>query len=418
MAADFGSLALTRPVFELVCGHFGLRERLLRHWEVEDWGAFVRDYLAEAYQEQHPAAHINDLNWLADEETLIINGRWLPDPQSLDSLDFRTIGTCDGIPVYAVLTADEALHLCDGTWESTVRRIAASRRTVPTGGRVFRYPWDLVHHNATQISHDFELRGCGHVLPELHPQVACLGPPSSIHIRSSVRIDPFVVIDARGGPVSIDEGAVLQPFTRLEGPCHIGRETQLFRANIKAGTTLGPVCRIGGEIDSSIIIGYSNKYHDGFLGHSYIGAWCNLGANTLSSDLKIDYSTIRVPLNGTSIDTGMSKVGCFIGDFTKTGIGSLFNTGTSIGIMSLILPSGDYAPRYVPSFSAFMGGELTSGLPLERWLEAIRATLARRGAEMTGAQERLYRFLQESTKPDRDEAALRYQAGRTSISIP
>ncbi len=416
-AGDFGSLALTRPVFELVCGHFGLRERLLRHWEVDEWGVFVRHFLAEAYHEQHPEAHVNDLNWLCDDTTLLINGRWLPDPQSLDELDGDSIGVCGETPVYAVLSGDEALHLCDGTWETTLRQVGASRRTVETGGRVFRYPWDLVEQNATQISYDFELSGCGHVLPEPHPQIACLGPPALIHIRPSVRVDPFVVIDARGGPVSVDDGAILQPFTRLEGPCHIGRETQLFRANVKAGTTLGPVCRVGGEIEASIMIGYSNKYHDGFLGHSYVGAWCNLGANTLSSDLKVDYSAVRVPLNGISIDTGMKKVGCYIGDFTKTGIGALFNTGTSIGMMAMVLPSGDYAPRFVPSFCGVRGGELTPGLPLERWLETVRATLERRNVQMTAAQERLYRFLQQATKRDRDEAHLRYQATRGTVSM-
>lgn len=417
LATDFGSLALTRPVFELVCGHYSLRERLIRHWEIDEWGVFVRNYLADVYHEQHPEAHVNDLDWLTSDVTLLINGRWLPDPKSLDELDFKSIGMCGDTPVYVVLTAEESLHLCDGTWETTLRQVASARRQSPAGGRVFRYPWDLIEHNPVQIRHDFELSGCGNVLPEPHPQIACMGPPEWIHIRPSVQIDPFVVIDARNGPVSVDDGAVLQPFTRLEGPCHIGRETQLFRANIKAGTTLGPVCRVGGEIEAAIMIGYSNKYHDGFLGHSYVGAWCNLGANTLSSDLKVDYSPVRVPLNGISIDSGLKKVGCYIGDFTKTGIGALFNTGTSIGMMSLVLPSGDYTPRYVPSFCGVRGGELTPGLPFERWLDTVRATLERRGAEMTSTQERLYRYLLQATKRDRDEANLRYQGGRAAVSI-
>lgn len=418
LASDFGALALTRPVFELCCGHFGLRERLIRYWEVDDWGVFVRSFLHEAYQEQHPEAHVNDLNWLLDGEvTLLINGRWLPDPDSLDRLEYNGIGVCNGVPVYAVVNSDEALHLCDGTWETTIRQLAPTRRAVEVGGAVFRYPWDLIEQNPVQLCHDFALRGLGGLPPLPDSQVVCQGPAEWIHVPPSVQVDPFVVIDARKGPVSVEERAVLQPFTRLEGPCHIGRETQLFRANVKAGTTLGPVCRVGGEIESTIMIGYSNKYHDGFLGHSYIGAWCNLGANTLSSDLKVDYSQVRVPLNGISLDTGLSKVGCYMGDFTKTGIGSLFNTGTSVGMMALVLPSGDYAPRYIPSFSGVRGGALTAGLPFERWMETVRATLRRRDMEMTNAQERLYWYLVQATKRDRDDAQLRDQASRGLHSI-
>lgn len=409
MAAEFGALALTRPIFELICGHFSLRERLIRNWEVGEWGVFIRSYLEETYHEQHPEAAINNLEWLQAESTLLINGRWLPDPDSLDEIDFDGIGYCGDTPVYMVLSRDELAHLCDGSWETTVRQVLPSRRAIRTGGQVFRYPWQLVEYNATQIRYDFLLRGFGNLLPEPHHQIACLGDSGQIHISPAAKIDPFVVIDARNGPVSVEEGVVVQPFTRLEGPCHIGRETQLFRANIKGGTTIGPVCRIGGEIEATIMIGFSNKYHDGYLGHSYVGSWCNLAANTLGSDLKLDYSTVRVPLNGLAIESGFKKVGYYIGDFTKTGIGSLFNTGTSIGLMCLVLPSGDYAPRFVPSFSNVQGGNLTPGLPVERWLEVARATVERRNVELTSGQERLIRYLNHATKRDRDDAFLRFQ---------
>ncbi|MDB5388496.1 MAG: hypothetical protein JWM11_4142, partial [Planctomycetaceae bacterium] len=409
LAAEFGALALTRPVFELVCGHFSLRERLIRMWEVDEWGVFLRSYLGEIYHEQHPEAFINDLNWLSADSTLLINGRWLPDPESLDEIDFDAVGFCGETAVYMVLTRDESLNLCDGTWETTVRQVAASRRHIRTGGRVFRYPWDLIEYNADQIRYDFALRQYGNLLPESHPQIACLGPANQFHISPSARVDPFVVIDARNGPVSVEEGAILQPFTRLEGPCHIGHSTQLFRANIKGGTTIGPVCRVGGEIEAAVMIGYSNKYHDGYLGHSYVGSWCNLAANTLGSDLKLDYSTVRVPLNGVALESGHKKVGYYIGDFTKTGIGSLFNTGTSIGMMCLILPSGDYAPRFVPSFCSVQGGNLTQGLPFDRWLDIVRATLERRNVELSAAQERLFRYLLQATRREREEAFLRFQ---------
>ena len=138
----------------------------------------------------------------------------------------------------------------------------------------------------------------------------------------------MVVLDAEHGPIYIDAGAEIHPFTRIEGPCYIGAGSVLFGAKCRAGNSIGPMCRIGGEIEGTIIQGYSNKYHDGFLGHAYVGQWVNLGALTTNSDLKNDYSEVRITLDGQSpIATGSNKVGALIGDHAKTSIGTLLNTG-------------------------------------------------------------------------------------------
>jgi hypothetical protein len=163
-----------------------------------------------------------------------------------------------------------------------------------------------------------------------------------------------------------------------------------------------------------------NKYHEGFLGHSYIAPWVNLGALSTNSDLKNDYSTVRVPLAGKSIDTGLVKAGCFIGDHTKTGLGSLFNTGSSIGVMCMILPGGELLPKHVPSFTAVWHGELADAMPLERSLAAARIAMQRRGHELTAAQERLLRLVYQSTQAERDEAIVRFHARRdrgASVSV-
>src|SRR6185503_8240379 len=126
----------------------------------------------------------------------------------------------------------------------------------------------------------------------------------------------------------VSAGAVVQPFTRVEGPCFIGLDTQLFRANLRGGVTLGPNCRIGGEVEASIVHGHSNKYHEGFLGHSYVGEWVNLAAGTHNSDLRNDYGPIPMVLRSERFDTGHTKIGCFIGDHSKTGLGTLINAGS------------------------------------------------------------------------------------------
>lgn len=413
-AAECGPLTHTRPVFELLCGRFSLRERVLRGWDITEWGAFLRYHLAEVYREEHPEARVNDRPWLLEAPTLLIHGRWLPAVTALDRFRPDQIGYCDDVPVYVMLEPDEVPLIDPSDWQRTLETLATTRKRIEVGGHVFRHPWELVEHNSEQLESDFRLLQSGGRLPEAHPQIAIVGPEERIEIHSTARIDPFVVLDARGGPITVDAGAIVQPFTRLEGPCYIGRETHLFRANIKGGTTLGPVCRVGGEIEAAIIQGYTNKYHDGFLGHSYVGSWVNLGAQTVTSDLKVDYSTVTVPLMGESISTAQMKVGSFLGDFTKTGINAVFNTGTSVGVMCMVLPTGDYSPRHVPSFCGIRGGELVPGLPLERGIDLARATLGRRGHTLTPARERLLRYLYQSTRHERDVAFAR--AARQSLS--
>ncbi|HWL09077.1 MAG TPA: hypothetical protein VNQ76_11790, partial [Planctomicrobium sp.] len=179
-------------------------------------------------------------------------------------------------------------------------------------------------------------------------------------------------------------------------------------ANIREGCSFGPVCRIGGEIEESIFQGYANKYHDGFLGHSYVCPWVNLGALTSNSDLKNDYSNVSVPLQGVKVETGSTKVGSFIGDHTKTALCSLFNTGSSIGIMSLILPGGELLPKHVPSFTRVWHSRLET-LPdgCESGIQTAKIAMARRGQTLTPEMERLIRTQFQLTEPEREIAFAR-----------
>src|SRR5262249_17973449 len=142
-----------------------------------------------------------------------------------------------------------------------------------------------------------------------------------------------------------------------EGPCHVGPDTQVLGARIRA-SSFGPQCRIGGEVEATIVQGYSNKAHDGFLGHSYLGEWVNLGAGTQVSDLRNDYAPLTVSINGARVETGQMKLGAFLGDHTKTSIGTLINAGSVFGAFCQLLTSGTLLPRDVPSFCRYGQGEL------------------------------------------------------------
>ncbi len=215
------------------------------------------------------------------------------------------------------------------------------------------------------------------------------------------------MFDTVNGPITLGPNVWVQPFTRIEGPCSIGADSQLFRANLRGAVTIGPNCRIGGEVEASIVHGFSNKYHEGFLGHAYVGEWVNLGAITSNSDLRNDYGEVSVPLQGDPIPTGQAKVGCFIGDHTRTGMGSMLNTGTSIGVMCNVLPAGILLPKHVPSFTAVSYGRVAPGFPLDKMFETARTVVGRRGKAFSEADEQLYRALYEQTRLERERALQR-----------
>src|SRR5262249_18925949 len=223
------------------------------------------------------------------------------------------------------------------------------RQTLPSrsaGGTMIDYPWELVEHNAAMLVRDGN--SFRHTRRRQTPgaDVKLIGPADRLMLEEGSVIEPCVVIDVRHGPVLIERGATVQSFSRIEGPCCIGPDSRILGGKLTR-STIGHCCRIGGEVEDSIVHGYSNKCHDGFLGHSYVGEWVNLAAGTQISDLRNDYGRVKVSLHGERIDTGCIKVGAFIGDHTKTGLGALLNTRSVIGAFCNLLPSGDYLPNNI-----------------------------------------------------------------------
>ena len=203
-------------------------------------------------------------------------------------------------------------------WRPGSRKWRAEAERVDVGGEWIQRPWDLVARNQEHLERDF---ASDWAAPGLQPapERDGAGGPEHAACRSTRRpeLTPTPCSTPPNGPITLEAGVWVQPFTRVEGPCHIGRDSQLFRANLRGAVTIGPNCRIGGEVECSIVHGYSNKYHEGFLGHAYVGEWVNLGAITSNSDLRNDYGEVHVPLQGDPVPTGMAKVGCFIGDHTQ-----------------------------------------------------------------------------------------------------
>lgn len=422
---SFGPIIELRPVFDVLCGHWSVRERTLRSMKVTEYGVQIRSHLTETFAEANPDVSINDLAWLSREATLFLNGRWQFDPQSLPQFDTQSVGIIDGEIAWIIVDPLEAsiVHAAEGSRGLEV--LAGQRRKVTAPGWLAKQPWDYVLRNGEQLATDFAFRiagsdlaeGDGSTIKARYPHLAHVGKAADLFIAPTATLDPYVVIDTSGGPVFIDHGAKIQAFSRIEGPCYIGPKSQLFRTNLREGSSIGPMCRVGGEVEGSILHGFVNKYHDGFLGHSYVCPWVNLGALTTNSDLKNDYSDVSVPLRGDSVKTGSKKVGCFIGDHTKTGLGTLFNTGTSVGVMCMILPGGELLPKHIPSFTRIWHGDLQELPALVPSLETAGIAMDRRSQEFTAAQERLLRHVFQATREERTKALNRAAANPSPASL-
>ena len=387
-AADLAPLTLTRPASDLLCGLSSLGDKLARHFAASTVGHLVRPLLADVIHARDPSVPVNHPVWLRAAPTVLVNGRWLPPTQLAEAFSEPFIGLCDGEVAFAALDPRRLSAISPTTIDDCLGDWAQALPTREVGGRMIRRPWDLIELNAEQIVRDFEPSGGW-----IRPGLALVGPAARLSIDPSATVEPMVVADTTNGPVVIGPGAVVKAFTRLEGPCAVGAGTHLLGANIRAGTTLGPQCRVGGEVECIIIQGFSNKAHDGFLGHSYVGEWVNLAAGTTTSDLRNDYAAISVPMNGIEVPTSRMKVGSFVGDHTKTGLNVLLNCGTVIGAFACLLPTGQYAPREVPSFSRVGPSGVKANTAPEKLLATADTVMRRRGRELTPALESLYRAL-------------------------
>jgi UDP-N-acetylglucosamine diphosphorylase/glucosamine-1-phosphate N-acetyltransferase len=259
--------------------------------------------------------------------------------------------------------------------------------------RVLEWPWDLVRVNADVLREDLDRAGHRDAF-QLHPGVHLEGT-GGVSLGDASEVGPGVVIDAREGPVRIDDGAIVQGPARLVGPLHIGPGSIVFGGHVERAS-VGPVCKLRGEIADTVFVGYANKAHDGYLGHALVGRWVNLGAGTTNSDLKNNYGPVRVRLPDGDHDTGLTKVGSFLGDHVKTGIGTLLTTGGVIGAGTNVFGGAGVPPRHVPPFAWGGGGEFVP-YRWDKFVETARSVMARREQELTpGVEGVLHRLWQET----------------------
>jgi len=395
-------IALTRPVFELKCGYVSLWERIARNFENVEIGFYLRDYLVPTFKNR-TGGKIADDDFVSSDDCLFINGRWLMKSGELELEGPEEFVTCGDDLLYARAKRDTIVA---SPTEDTAGFIDYLKSRLPNKAlkaNMIGYLWDLIRENPDTMEGDFKVVGKKGILGEFSSHsVVYGGSEDDVYVAESAKVQPLVVLDVSEGPIFIDEEAIVYPHTRIEGPAFIGRDTRIVGGKIREGTSIGPVCRVGGEVEEAIIHGYSNKYHDGFLGHAYVGEWVNLGALTTNSDLKNDYSTVEVYVKGKLMDSEDAKVGSFIADHTKTGLGVLLNTGTVIGTMSNVLPAIGFPPKLIPSFVIFHEGRFIRNR-LKTVLDTAKTAMGRRKVELTDDDVKLFEKLYDLTKLERDE---------------
>ena len=271
--------------------------------------------------------------------------------------------------------------------------------------------WDIFVHNGDQIRADFARLTAGRTSqPITDPFTRCYAP-ENIFVEEGATIRA-AILNAEGGPIYIGRNATISEGSIVIGPFSLGEESTVnWGGKMRSNTTIGPYCKVGGEVGNSIFFGYSNKGHDGFLGNSVIGEWCNLGANANNSNLKNDYSNVKLHsyATGQLEDTGRIFCGLMMGDFTKVGISTMFNTGTVVGVSANVFGS-NFQPKHISSFS--WGGAIDgfTTYRLEKALQVAAEAFKRRNYVFGELEENMLReiFRIERTRSVDDTSSFNF----------
>jgi UDP-N-acetylglucosamine diphosphorylase/glucosamine-1-phosphate N-acetyltransferase len=404
-------LTYTRTAADIRCGIFTLRERL--HARFGQQPAMIpRDYLADVLGTGRWPLRLLSRN----VPMLLVNSRLL-DISCLESLSNAPLGTIivsddnntvagGGTLVAARLSPALASAVFADVLQQQGQRVLSELQrfgqTVALRPRMLNFPWDIVEANAELIASDLPLLDPTTFIPALHhPNAAMwnMQAPERIFVHPNAQIESPVALDAREGPIVIG-AARIEPFSLIQGPVAIHDGALISGARVRAGTTIGPVCRIGGEIEATVVQAYSNKHHDGFFGHSYLGEWVNIGAMTTTSDLKNTYGSIKVTVEGYGqVDSGRLKLGCFLADHVKLGIGVHLNGGSVVGTGANIF-GVHFAPKTIPPFT--WGGERFREYQIDRMIAVARKVMSRRKVTLSDAQADLLRHTFHMTRSERD----------------
>jgi len=392
----------TRPLYDCLLGMSTIFEKFYQQFKNNNITLHTRSYLKPILQESYKEFNINNIN--TGSPCLFFNGRVII-TESLTSKikkidpEQNTLFTYKENVVVAYLKGellDIAIHLLkDLPNNLTIIKQIRSKCVVVELDEcnIITNCWDFIFYNKLYLETDFKnSEKLGIIKGHISPFTAIYNE-SNVFINKNAYIEDFVIINAKNGPVYIEKNVKIHAHTRLEGPLFIGENTTIFGGRI-SHSTIGESCKIAGEITNSIIESFSNKAHSGFLGHSYVGRWVNLGAETTTSNLKNDYSNISIIVNNKKIPTNRQFLGTIFGDHVKTAIGTQLNSGSIINLGSIIF-NHNFSTKYYPPFS-WGNGTKKSYYQLEKFFESMKRVMQRRNIELSENYKQLYSLLHKN----------------------
>ena len=398
IAERLAPLTLTRPACELRAGALLTRERWSLATGLEFQG-FVAPTHLDGFDEPWS---IGAYKGVIPKGTVVVNSRCAI---SLAPVPPAYTWACDGRIAAALLPRDVAVSELREN-DALDAFVTPGARRVEVQGWWIERPWDFIRHLASMLSADIVALGRA---AHARKRDEILGSGThDVFVEPGAEVERQVFFDCSAGPVLVRRGAHVQAFTRIVGPCVIGMESQVGGDKI-ATSSIGDVCKVHGEVSTSIFLGHANKGHDGFLGHSYLGRWVNLGAGTITSNLKNNYGTVELWTPDGEQDSGMQFLGTLFGDHAKTGIGTPLNTGTVIGTGANVFGS-NMPPKMVPPF-AWGDQPPYSTYRMDKFLETAKRMMARRHVELSDRQAAMLTAAAERATADSD-GGQRRQGGR------
>jgi UDP-N-acetylglucosamine diphosphorylase / glucose-1-phosphate thymidylyltransferase / UDP-N-acetylgalactosamine diphosphorylase / glucosamine-1-phosphate N-acetyltransferase / galactosamine-1-phosphate N-acetyltransferase len=379
-AREFEPFALTRPVSELRCGAEITRVRWERVAGTQAYGFIAGGHLADFEEIATPRSVSGEGTVPAG--SVIASSRFIPSlAATLD--DTSPAFANDGI--VCAVRIRKSIDMSDLAAGAVALETLAEPGTSPTAvaGRWLSEVWDLVGNLEAQLNDDIPL--IGRTLTGAAIENATVIGKHSVYCETGAGIEPFVVLDASAGPILIRRGATIGSFSRIVGPCYIGEESHVIGDAIR-GCSIGNVCKVRGEMSSTVMLGHSNKGHTGFVGGTYIGRWVNLGAGTTTSNLKNTYGPVQLWTPSGIRDTGLQFLGSFIGDHAKTGIGTLLTTGCVVGAGANIF-GAQATPKRIPPF-AWGDSEPYDHFDVAKFVEVAERMMARRHVTLSAMARR------------------------------
>jgi UDP-N-acetylglucosamine diphosphorylase/glucosamine-1-phosphate N-acetyltransferase len=376
----------TRPVADIRCGILSMRQRWESYLQTST-STLTEEYLQPAFPLQFDTenTYVNASLFCTAELT-----------QAITNLAPESALTQEGLLI-ACKTAEQALTAED------LQNVALQLPGVTFQGFIHRLQkvWDIFSLNGQVIKEDFQFLTKGRQSQELPAYVTAINP-ENIFVEPGANIYPCI-INASAGPVYIGKDAEIMDGSIIRGPFALCEHATLkMGTKVYGSTTIGPDCKVGGEVSNVVFFANSNKGHDGFLGNAVIGEWCNLGADTNCSNLKNNYDEVKIwsEYQNKSVKTGLQFCGLLMGDHSKCGINTMFNTGTVAGV-SCNIYGGGFPDKFIPSFS-WGGSESMTTYQIEKAIDTANRMMIRRNKSLSHAEIEILHHIFEASKNQRE----------------